>query len=115
MLRYRFLRLRKPDHGESGKAILYTMDRFKGAVPGKYKVVVSKREFDPGDPIPDLRSGEIPTPQMTQGLRPASTFYLVDEQYGSEETTPLEIEVSKEMRTHTVDIGKAVRIKIKER
>lgn len=99
---------------DAGKATLYTMDRFKGAVPGKYKALVTKRDYEPGDPIPNLRPGEIPTPEMTQGLRPAVSFSLVEEQYGSLETTPLEIEVSKKTRKHTIDVGKAVRIKIKD-
>ncbi len=100
---------------ESGKALLYTMDRFKGAVPGKYKVIVSKTEFEPGDSVPGLRPGEMPTPEMVKGLRLAANFYVVEERYGNEETTPLVIDVAGGMRTHTVDVGKAVRIKIKER
>ncbi|HBT78147.1 MAG TPA: hypothetical protein DEB39_14760 [Planctomycetaceae bacterium] len=100
---------------ESGKAVLYTMDRFKGAVSGKYKVIVSKTEFEPGDAVPGLRPGETATPEMMKGLRLAANFYVVEERYGNEETTPLVIEVAKGTRMYIVDVGKAVRIKIKER
>lgn len=72
----------------SGKAIVYTMDQYKGAIPGKYKVSVSKTVMEAAD-----------------------GFYLVDRQYGSASTTPLEIDVAKGTAAYTVDVGKAVRIK----
>ena len=99
----------------SGKATVYTLDRHKGAVPGKYKVIVSKEEYDSGDPLPpEYRQGQPVPPEVLRGLRPVASYNLVEAQYGSETTTPLEIEVSKGTRTHTVDVGKAVRIKIDE-
>jgi len=92
----------------SGKAVIYTLDQYKGAVPGKYKVIVSKTETeDPGPPVPSAEA---------QGRgRPLGSFYLVEEQYGTASTTTLEIEVAKGTPTHTVDVGKAVRIRIDNR
>ena len=98
----------------SGKATFFTMDRFKGAVPGKYKVIVNKTEDDPGEPLPpEYQRGQPVPPEVLRGLRPAASYYLVEEQYRSE-TTTLEIEVSKGTQSHTVDVGTAVRIKIEE-
>jgi len=76
----------------SGKVIIYTKDEYKGAVPGKYKVIVTKAEIGTD-----------------------ASFYLVDQQYGSASTTPLEIDVVKGKATYTVDVGKAVRIKVDDR
>ena len=91
---------------ESGKLTVYTADRFKGAVPGKYKVIVSKTETEKGKAVSSAEA-------EGRDTSPAS-YYLVGEQYQSASKTPLEIEVSKGTPTHTVDVGKAVRIKIEE-
>jgi len=93
----------------SGRAIVYTMDRFRGAVPGRHKVTVSKTEMDA--PPPPRPSGE------TEGLAlpsPAS-FNLVDAQFMSAATTTLEIEAVRGTPTHTVDVGQAVRVRIEDR
>jgi len=81
----------------SGKMTVYTMDKYKGAVPGKYKVIVAKTESE-------AAAGQ-----------PVSSFYVVDQQYGSASTTPIEIDVAKGTATHTVDVGTAVRIKAEDR
>jgi hypothetical protein len=68
------------------------MEKYKGAVPEKHKVMVSKTVIEA-----------------------ATGFYLVDQQYASVSTTPLEIDVAKGTATHTVDVGKAVRIQAADR
>jgi len=89
----------------SGKAILYTDDRFRGTVPGKYKVIVSKTETE--------EPGQVLSSEEAQGRDTSlASFYLVEEQYGMASTTPLEIEVVRGTPTHTVDVGEAVRVKI---
>jgi hypothetical protein len=91
----------------SGTAVVITADRFRGAVPGKYKITVSKTESpQPGAPLP---SGE------TDGVATSPASYnLVEAQFGLVSTTTLEIEVSRGTPTHTVDVGTAVRIRIDE-
>jgi len=93
----------------SGKATVYTMDRYKGAVPGKYKVVVRKTEnTDPGV----LSSEEFQRLQALGRDMSVASFNLVEAQFGDLEQTSLEIEVAKGTPDHTLDVGKAVRIRI---
>ena len=93
----------------SGKVTIYTLDQYKGAVPGKYKVIVSKTETE--EPTGPAVSSEEALRRDTS----LASFYLVEEKYGMASTTTLEIEAVKGTSTHTVDVGKAVRIKIDER
>ena len=94
----------------SGKAVVYVMDKYKGAIPGKYKVIVNKIEQD--DPGPVLSTEEYQA-LVAQGRNTSvASFYLVEEQYRNSSKTTLEIEVVKGTPVYTVDIGKAVRIKI---
>ena len=95
----------------SGRTSTYALDRYKGAVPGKYKVVVSKTEQ--GGQTEPLSSEEYQRLQMQGQDMSVLSFNLVAEQYGEVEQTPLEIEVAKGTPTHTLDVGKAVRIVIK--
>jgi len=96
----------------SGRAIIYSMDRFRGAVPGKYKVVVTKTEQETVAELSSeervrLQSQGLPIPEPT----PAN-FSLVEEEYGDVSTTPHEIEVARGNPSHTIDVGKAVRIRV---
>jgi len=91
----------------SGKATVYTMDRYKGAVPGKYKVAVNKSETEE---VPPAGSEAYRRIESRGGS--LDSFNLVEEQYGDAQTTPLEIEVKRGMPTHMVDVGEAVRVKI---
>jgi len=85
------------------------MDRYKGAVPGKYKVVVRKTEnVDPGV----LSSEEFQRLQALGRDMSVASFNLVEAQFGDLEQTSLEIEVAKGTPDHTLDVGKAVRIRI---
>ena len=79
----------------SGKMSVFTRDKYKGAVPGKYKVIISKSEIGAG--------------------QEGKSFYLVDQQFGTVASTPLEINVVKGTPTHTVDVGEAVRIEVENR
>jgi hypothetical protein len=99
----------------SGKMTAYTLDRYKGAVPGKYKVAVSKTEQD-APSGPEL-SFEERQKMILQGQTPPeapmpASYNLVEVQYADVTTTPLEIEVKKGSPSHKVDVGKAVRVKI---
>ena len=93
----------------AGKATFYTMDKYKGVVPGKYKVAVSKIETDES-------SGKALSSSEALGKDTSlASFQLVEEKYTMASTTTLEIEVNKETPSHTVEVGKAVRIKIDDR
>ena len=92
----------------SGKAVVYTMDQYKGAVAGKYKVIVSKTETEES-------KGVVSSEEALGRDTSLASFYLVEEQFGMASTTTLEIEAVKGTPTHTVDVGKAVRIKIDDR
>jgi hypothetical protein len=92
----------------TGKAAVFTLDRYKGAVPGKYKVVVSKTETESRGPV---SSDDVAAGRSTS----LASFDLVEEKYGNPITTPLEIEVVKGTVGYPVDAGKAVRNKLPER
>ena len=93
----------------AGRAIVYTMDRHRGAVPGQYKVLVRKTEQEDA---PILSSEEANRLAAEGRLSAPSSFNLVDTQFGAASTTPLEIEAVRGTSTHTVDVGAAVRIRI---
>jgi hypothetical protein len=93
----------------TGKAIVFTMDRYRGAVPGQYKVLVTKTETEQS-------RGPVSSDDVAAGRSTSlASFDLVEEQYGNPITTPLEIEVAKGTVTYPVDAGKAVRNKLPER
>ena len=89
----------------TGRAVVHTMDRFRGAVPGNYKVVISRTEQEQVDPAEVVGGGE---------GRPLGTHNLVEERFLSAATTPLEITAVRGTPTHTVDAGAVVRIRIIE-
>ena len=95
----------------SGRATIFTLDRFRGAVPGRYRVIVSKVETETLTLTPEERMA-----MRQQGPRSSSlpSFNLVAEEFGNANTTPLEIEAVRGTPTHTVDVGEAVRIQIND-
>ena len=94
---------------ESGKAVIYTLDRYKGAVPGKYKVLVTKTETDK-----PAETGSSQSSEGTQATTTLASYNVVEERFGAAATTTLEIEVAKGTPSHTLDVGRAVRLKIEE-
>lgn len=92
----------------TGKAIVFTTDRYKGAVPGKYKVLVSKTETEQS-------KGPVSSDEAAGRNTSLGGYYLVEEKYGNPITTPIEIEVVKGTTEYPVDAGKAIRIKMPER
>ena len=91
----------------TGKAAIYTADRYKGAIPGKYKVIVSKTEMD-------KPSAARPSEETQGDSASLASYQLVEAQFGMASSTTLEVDVVKGTPTYTVDAGKAVRIKIEE-
>lgn len=91
----------------SGTAEMRTQGMYAGAVAGKHKVVVSKMETIP---VPQPARG---TPEydaiMRGGGAQDDVYALVDEKFGSTESSTLEIEVGT-VKSHTLDVGVAVRV-----
>lgn len=99
----------------SGTTVLLTNGRYKGAPAGQYKITVHKTETEPANvpPEPPTNSPDYHKWfNAYSGARGAS-FSLVEEKYGSLETTPLELTVSGRTVTETFDVGKSVRNPLK--
>ena len=86
----------------SGVAVIYTHGQYAGAPKGSYVVTVTKQIVEQAD-VPLSPS------IMTQG---GKAYDLVEEQYGSKETTPLKLEVSGKT-SEKIDVGAAVRNEVK--
>jgi len=87
----------------AGQAVLKTSGQYSGVPAGQYKVVVTKTEIE--------KIG--PPPKDEYSSQPIINYHLVETQYGSRKTTPLEIEiVSGKNETKTFDIGKKIREKV---
>lgn len=98
-----------------GKAIIYTLSKYNGAVPGRYKVTVGKTETLGGnstfvDPNEDPE-GYAKMMENSAKAKPPETFDLVDPKYGSESTTPEEAEIVAGKNETTIDVGPAIRKK----
>ncbi len=100
----------------SGMATLFTDGRYQGAVPGKYKVTVSKRESTGGGPsIPDAEKDPVGYGKAMSAAataKPATFFNLVDPKFDSAETTEATVEVVQGKNDLSVDVGAAVHVKI---
>jgi hypothetical protein len=64
----------------------------KGAVPGRYRVTISDAEVDPG------------SPQDLQGLRPRKPAIAIPSVYSSSDTTPLRLEVTRDMQDVVLEL-----------
>ncbi|MDR3110955.1 MAG: hypothetical protein LBU65_14900 [Planctomycetaceae bacterium] len=82
----------------NGKAVLFTQGLYKGAIEGKYKVIVQKTATEKE---PSTFEGKPATVEVV--------YYLVEEKYRDYETTPLEIEVGSANPSFVLEAGKAVK------
>lgn len=90
-----------------GEARIIVHGKYEGGAPGRYRLCVSKVEADPDDPAQDRSPG-------TETVSP-DTYDLIDPKFGDVETVQ-EIEiVAGQTNEWTVDVGKAVRIRIPKR
>ncbi len=99
-----------------GVATIVTHGQYKGAPEGKYKVSVMKTvgEGTPPPPSPiDEESARVYKEYIDSGAT-YEEFYVVDQQYATIETTPLEVEVVKGKNDLTVDVGEAVKEPIRQ-
>jgi len=79
---------------------------YRGAPAGTFKVVVTKTVMEGTDARDEaMQRGDIAAAQRVQ-LR---LWSYVREEYGNLERTPLEVEITKETRTLSVDAGPAIR------
>ena len=98
----------------SGKASLLTLTKYNGVVPGKYYVIITKRESDGSkytqpDPETDPE-GYAKFMRESMGEKIAS-YDLIDPKYGKISPTAETIDVAEGKNEKTIDVGKAVRQK----
>jgi len=99
----------------NGKAVLQTLNRYDGVAPGKYYVIVTKRELDtnaditPPDPATDPQ-GYSKFIEESARIRVPS-YDLIDPKYGRISPTGETIDVVAGKNEKSIDVGKAVRQK----
>jgi hypothetical protein len=101
----------------SGKAVIQTLGKYSGVVPGKYKVVLRKREIQSryqNLPDPNVDRDGYEKARRLYPIQPKDTWDLIDPQYSDQNTTPESIEVLKKKNKMTIEIGAAVKIKYKD-
>jgi hypothetical protein len=101
----------------SGKAVIHTWGKYPGVVPGKYNIVLLKREVQARyknipDPKVDREGYERATRQYP--IQPKDTWDLIDPKYSDQNTTPETIEVLKKKNNRTIEVGAAVKIKYQD-
>ena len=103
-----------------GEAKMFVNGTYEGAPEGEFKVIVNKTETEkpnipppPSDADPNAMShyNEKIAPLLAQ----AKTYNLVEPVNGTFETTPLAVSVVRGTSRYSLDIGKAVRIEVKQR
>ena len=98
---------------DKGVAVVHTLGQYAGAVPGKYKVIITKRESEKSgltapDPNTDPQ-GYAKYMEESKKVKLA-TYDLIDPKY-SKGTTPEEVEIVQGNNEKTIDVGAAVRVK----
>ncbi len=94
-----------------GVATLVTHGQYKGVPTGKYKVAITKivGEGTPPPPSPiDAESARVYQEYVDSGAT-YEEFYVVGQEYGFVETTPLEVEIVAGKNDLTIDAGPVVR------
>jgi hypothetical protein len=99
----------------SGNAIIYTQSKYRGAVTGKYKITIVKRETTPSTVVfPDAEKDPNGYANAVDAAAKEvrDSFDLIDPKFNSVNTTPEEIEIVTGKNHKTIEAGKLVRIKI---
>ncbi|GHT11815.1 hypothetical protein FACS1894170_05860 [Planctomycetales bacterium] len=97
---------------KSGEVVLKTNGKFSGIPAGKYIITVSKIGSDieiASDAGSTLDAEEY---EKLVAKRDANSFYLTEEKFANQGTSPLRIEVNKGVKTHSLDVSPKVHIKI---
>ena len=97
----------------NGVAVMQTNAQYPGAAAGKYRIVVEKTETEPSKlgPPPPADSPEYETRSMKNASEDLVQYTLVETVYSSSKT-PHEIDVGKGASEKTIDVGKAVKVKM---
>lgn len=100
----------------TGKAAIKTLNKYEGGVPGKYRIVITKRESDkskftsPPDQQTDPQGyAKFIQDSMREKL---DSYDLIDPKFGKiSDDAELMIDVVESKNEKTIDVGKAVRQK----
>ncbi|MDR2706746.1 MAG: carboxypeptidase-like regulatory domain-containing protein, partial [Planctomycetaceae bacterium] len=87
-----------------GKAILYTLGRYKGVSAGNYKVTVDKYEIGSEKPNAEAiyrKTGNYPVPDA---------YSFVDLKYTDLDKTPLNVVISEKNQSFSFDLGPNVHV-----
>ncbi|MDR3233276.1 MAG: hypothetical protein LBT46_06400 [Planctomycetaceae bacterium] len=85
----------------SGQAVMQTLGKYHGAVPGEYQITVLKTEFE----VTPLAAAERGAPKEN-----VVGYYTIDVRYGTVSTSPESITVEQKTNRKTIDVGKAIRL-----
>jgi hypothetical protein len=99
---------------EKGVAVMRTNARYEGVPLGKYKILINKTEQE------QSKLGQTPpenSPAYATWITKSQDeklyeYGLVEPIYNNAEKTPYEIEIGKSANAKSVDVGKAVRVKL---
>ena len=97
----------------SGVAVMRTNAQYNGAAAGKYRIIVEKTETEPSKlgPPPPADTPEYEVWSGKNANENLAQFTLVETVYSSSKA-PHEIDVGKGSNDKTIDVGKAVRVKM---
>ena len=98
----------------TGKASLKTLTKYEGVVPGKYYILITKRELGqskitPPDPETDPQGYAKYLQESSSAMEPS--YDLVDLKFSKISPSTETIEVTAGTNEKTIDVGKAVRDK----
>lgn len=93
---------------EKGEAVLFTLGRYRGAVAGKYKIIVLKTDQDPSTFTGERTEAREEEYQRAESQR--KTYDTVDLNYSDPGKTDLEVDVVPGGVRQSFELGKAVRI-----
>ncbi|MGL4942674.1 MAG: hypothetical protein ACRC46_05740 [Thermoguttaceae bacterium] len=97
----------------NGVAVIATYGQFAGAPAGKFKVLITKREYTPSKLPPPRADENIGDYQAALAKEVCPTYDLVNPEFNSPKTTSASIEISRASTKHAIDVGKAVRVELK--
>ena len=97
----------------NGVAVMRTNSQYNGAATGKYRIIVEKVETEPSKlgPPPSADTPEYEVWSDKIANENLAQFALVEAVYSSS-TTPHEIDVGRGANDKTIDVGKAVHVKM---
>jgi hypothetical protein len=120
------VRLESPDGGKwyasaitdaSGVATLRAIGQYSGVVPGKYKILISKRDVASSNiTVPDPNTDPAGYSKALEDMNNANEeFDLVDPKYGDASTTPEEIEITTGKNEKRLMLAKRSKSQLKNR